>query len=243
MKAPVDGFHEATNTVFQFHSCFWHGCPKCYRDRAAKNTVNEETFDALYIKTIRRTQQLRNAGCHVIEKWSCEFSDEDRQRAHEFGIESKVPQLVPKDAFFGGRTEAIHLRKTLSEDDIQNGKEILYYDVTSEYPFVNSRKEYPVGHPKIFLKHQVPQTNEEWQRRGFFGAALCTIVPPKKLLHPDQPLCKKKYSSLESRSTSPHFVRFRLTRLLAPHIFFTILFHSLPLHSSARSARFVIHPP
>ena len=159
-------------------------CPKCYRDRAAKNTVNEETFDALYIKTIRRTQKLRNAGYHVIEKWSCEFSDEDRRRAHEFGIESKVPQLVPKDAFFGGCTEAIHLRKTLNEDDIQNGKEILYYDVTSEYPFVNSRKEYPVGHSKIFLKHQVPQTNEEWQRRGFFGVALCTIFPPKKLLHP-----------------------------------------------------------
>ena len=41
-----------------------------------------------------------------------------------------------------------------------------------------------VSHPKIFLKHQVPQTNEEWQRRRFFGVARCTIVPPKKLLHP-----------------------------------------------------------
>ena len=40
LKAPVDGFHEATNTVFQFHGCFWHGCPKCHRDRAAKNSVN-----------------------------------------------------------------------------------------------------------------------------------------------------------------------------------------------------------
>ena len=75
-------------------------------ETAAKNTVNGETFDALYIKTIRLTQQLRNAGYHVIEKWSCEFSDEDCRCAHEFGIESKVPQLVPKDAFLGGRTEA-----------------------------------------------------------------------------------------------------------------------------------------
>ena len=67
--------------------------------------------------------------------------------------------------------------------------EILYYDVTSEYLFVNSRKEYPVGYPKIFLKHQVPQTNEEWQRRGFFGVALYSIVPPKKLLQPLLPFC------------------------------------------------------
>ena len=28
LMAPVDGFHETTNTVLQFHGCFWHGCPK-----------------------------------------------------------------------------------------------------------------------------------------------------------------------------------------------------------------------
>ena len=184
LKAPVDGFHEATNTVFQFHGCFWHGCPKCYRDRAAKNTVNGETFDALYTKTVRRTQILRIAGFHVIEKWACDFSLEDRQQASELGLDSKVPQLVPKDAFYGGRTEAIHLRTTLSEEEVANGTEILYYDVTSEYPYVNSRKEYPVGHPIILLKHQLPQTNEAWQRRGLFGVALCTIVPPARLIHP-----------------------------------------------------------
>ena len=76
------------------------------------------------------------------------------------------------------------MRKTLSEDDLQNVKEILYYYVTSEHPFVNSRKEYPVGHSQIFLKHQLPQSNEGWRKRGFFGVALCTIVPPKKLFHP-----------------------------------------------------------
>ena len=103
--------------LLQFHACFWHGCPKCYRDRATKNAINEETFDMLYTKTVRRTQQLKSADYHVIGKWSCEFSDEDRQSAHEFGIESKIPQFVPKDAFYGGRTEAIHLRTTLSEED------------------------------------------------------------------------------------------------------------------------------
>ena len=134
LKAPVDGFHEATNTVLQFHECYFHGCPKCYQDRAAKNAINEETFDVLYTKTTQRTQQLRNAGYRVVEKWSCKFSDEDRWQANEFGLESKVSQLVPKDAFYGGCTEAINLQTALTEEDIQNGKEILYYDVTSEYP-------------------------------------------------------------------------------------------------------------
>ena len=124
LKRPVDGFHSESKTVFQFHGCFWHGCPKCYQDRAAQNTVNGETFDTLYIKTAKQTQQLKNAGYNVIEKWSCEFSAEHRQRANEFGLTLKVPQLVPKDAFYGGRTEAINLRTALNENDIQNGKEI-----------------------------------------------------------------------------------------------------------------------
>ena len=44
----------------------------------------------------------------IIEKWACDFSHEERQCA------------------------------TLSEEDTANDTEILYYDVTSEYPFVNS---------------------------------------------------------------------------------------------------------
>ena len=27
--AKVDGFNPETNTVYQYHGCFWHGCPKC----------------------------------------------------------------------------------------------------------------------------------------------------------------------------------------------------------------------
>ena len=26
----VDGFCEATNTVYEFQGCFWHGCKKCF---------------------------------------------------------------------------------------------------------------------------------------------------------------------------------------------------------------------
>ena len=42
----------------------------------------------------------------MIEKWECEVSVEDFQRTLEFGLESKVPQLAPKDAFYGGRTDS-----------------------------------------------------------------------------------------------------------------------------------------
>src|SRR5271170_3210731 len=35
----VDGYHKDSNTVYQFHGCYYHGCPKCYDDF----TVNEKT--------------------------------------------------------------------------------------------------------------------------------------------------------------------------------------------------------
>ena len=27
----VDGYHEESNTIYEFHGCLWHGCLKCYK--------------------------------------------------------------------------------------------------------------------------------------------------------------------------------------------------------------------
>ncbi len=34
----VDGYSKETNTVYQFHGCFWHGCSKCFDP----NTINNK---------------------------------------------------------------------------------------------------------------------------------------------------------------------------------------------------------
>ena len=156
LSVPVDGFHEPSNTVLQFHGCFWHGCPRCFPIRNLRNTVNNKTFDELYLKTQQRTASLRAKGYTVVEKWSCEFTEDEKRQAAGFGVTEKVPQLVPKDGFFGGRTEAINLRAAVSKEEMAAGHALLYYDVTSEYPFVNARKAYPLGHPKIPLRYQCP---------------------------------------------------------------------------------------
>ena len=187
LGVPVDGFHAPSNTVLQFHGCFWHGCVRCYPNRTLKNTVNGKSFDELFLKTQQRTAQLRAHGYTVVEKWACQFTDGEKQQAADFGLVKKVPQLVPKDGFFGGRTEAINMRASLCEADMAEGHSILYYDVTSEYPFVNARKSYPLGHPKILLQHQCPQSNEEWAGRELFGMAKCTLLPPGRLFHPVLP--------------------------------------------------------
>ena len=36
LGARVDGYHQESKTVFQFHGCLWHGCEKCYPEDRQK---------------------------------------------------------------------------------------------------------------------------------------------------------------------------------------------------------------
>lgn len=54
---------------------------------------------------------------------------------------------VPRDAFFGGRTEAFHLFA-----EAEKNTAIKYYNVTSLYPFINKTGKIPDGHPHIIPK-------------------------------------------------------------------------------------------
>ena len=53
--AKVDGYDKSTNTVYQFHGCYWHGCPKCYPDEELLNTVKKTSMGDLYEATLERS--------------------------------------------------------------------------------------------------------------------------------------------------------------------------------------------
>ena len=88
LGARVDGYHEETKTVFQFHGCLWHGCEKCYpEDRQGlvlQKTRQGKVIPRLGIEkkpmsrktayelTLKRTQVLRKEGYRVVEKWEHE---------------------------------------------------------------------------------------------------------------------------------------------------------------------------
>lgn len=57
-----------------------------------------------------------------------------------------VEPLEPRDAFFGGRTNAV---KLYHQVDQSSTEKIKYIDATSLYPWVNKTQEYSVGHPTI----------------------------------------------------------------------------------------------
>ena len=73
---PVDGFCEATNTVYQFHGCYWHGhdcSPRC--DRIIRGRTSEERRQ----NTADKEKYLRTLGYTVVSIWECQW----RQRVSE----------------------------------------------------------------------------------------------------------------------------------------------------------------
>ena len=78
-KAPVDGYHPETRTVFQYHGCYWHGCEQCYPSPAERDEVVRQDKQGRLLKrkdayslTLQRAQHLRDSGYTVVEKWEHE---------------------------------------------------------------------------------------------------------------------------------------------------------------------------
>jgi hypothetical protein len=59
----VDGYDETTNTVYQFHGCYWHGCHKCFPNREdvrlALSRRDNAILEARYNLEITWEQELR----------------------------------------------------------------------------------------------------------------------------------------------------------------------------------------
>ena len=80
LGSPVGGYEPKTRTVFEFHGCFFHGCPRCVkkkRDVPTKIGKTEKqpgkTPNQLYRATLAKTAALRREGYTVVEKWGCEY--------------------------------------------------------------------------------------------------------------------------------------------------------------------------
>ena len=102
----VDGFDEATNTIYQFHGCFYHGCLKCY-SASIYNEVLSVRFGKLNHRTCVRSGHLRNLGYNVVEQWECEFINENNLLREKIKERKKsdffhVYPLEPRAALFGG---------------------------------------------------------------------------------------------------------------------------------------------
>ena len=134
----VDGYHEKTNTVYEFQGCFWHGCPVCYSNcTESHHRLDNRCFDDVYRCTQVKLDLLRNRGFRVVEIWECQWEKLKREREDVCtfvdALNLSAP-LNPRDAFFGGRTNALRLYHKVDET---RGEKIRYFDFMSLYPWVN----------------------------------------------------------------------------------------------------------
>ena len=101
-KRPVDGWCAETRTAYQFHGCFWHGCPKCHTDPEETNPKNNKTMAELLADTKKHTTYLRRH-VKVVEMWECDWKRErDPPPRQKWKMtQSKILAAVVDGTLFG----------------------------------------------------------------------------------------------------------------------------------------------
>ena len=90
------------------------GCPECYKDRETVNPISQKMMEELYKDTVRKVNYLKEKehGFEVEQKWGCELTkdlEQDEEMKQFFEDHELIDPLQPRDAFYGGRTNAAKL--------------------------------------------------------------------------------------------------------------------------------------
>lgn len=184
----VDGYHEPSNTIFEFAGCFYHGCQVCTRPDS-RFPLNNLTFRDLNAKFVNTIGYFKAQGFNVRVMWECEWK-RMRQESETSSFLKEIYEFVPdglpidpQDALYGGRTGASSIvfpgrGESLKKDTVSG------YDYVLLYPAINAQEQYPVGHPTVKMGN-----TERFEQASnyYFGLVKCVILPPQNLFHPVLP--------------------------------------------------------
>jgi hypothetical protein len=149
-----------------------HDCPKCFSSYSF-NPLKTQTMGYLYKTCSERTLFMKSIVNQFIEIWECEWDRNVKENVDlkEFCSNTDViPSLKPRDALFGGRTNAAKLYHNCGD-----GEKNKFNGVTSLYPFVQKTKPCLLGASKIITEVNTLDIN------NFFGLIQCKVLPPRKL--------------------------------------------------------------
>ena len=203
MRYKLDGYYvlNGKEHALEFHGCVWHGCIRCFPTGRHRKVLNGKSLAELHAETKLKEKRLQAMGYRLSVMWQCEFLDLKRKNPGLNRFLSQCPNLVPplllRDAYFGGRTNAIVLHKVLA-----SGERGHYVDFTSLYPDVMKYQRYPVKHPVKMFAPSLEISFEECDqlcihpsacpgyhhKLPFFGLMKVTILPPTHLLYPVLPV-------------------------------------------------------
>ena len=175
-----DYYDPTKKIIYEFMGCLWHGCRKCYLPDTV-NPVNDTSMEDLLEGTIRKIERFKKLGYQVEVKWECEFKHELATNAEMKSFVESLKfdtSLEPRQAFFGGRTNAVCLHKEVNENE-----KIHYMDFTSLYLWTIKYCGIPIQHPDILTSEDLINCSP----REFFGLIKCDILPPTFLFHPVLP--------------------------------------------------------
>ena len=173
----ADGYHEASNTIFEFFGCRWHGCPTCSHETVVPGKTREQLFE----ETQRKLDYYARRGFSVIHVWEHEvaWSPQLSNRYHTLqGVRVSCTQTI-RESLCGGRTEAFRLMY-----DCVEGERLRYLDFTSLYPTVLKYEKFPLKHPVLVTDGLDVATFAE---KNFFGFVYCRVLPPRDLFIPVLP--------------------------------------------------------
>jgi hypothetical protein len=145
----VDGYHKQSRTCFEFHGCYWHGCPSCYENKPnTLNTNNGKTMRELHQATQKRIKHIESKGYEVVEMWECQWKRQKEQSKdiREFPTKNEintVGPLNPRDAMFGGRVNAAKLMWDGEKDIDEFNTEVLSENIGILLARVEESKGWP----------------------------------------------------------------------------------------------------
>ena len=119
--------------------------------------------------------------------WEHEYNETEKVLKEIVGedeVYHMVDKLNPRDAIKGGRTKAFRMHCSVLKPEEE---EIVYLDVNSLYPYVMSKVQFPIGHPKIHrgddsCGHLLSLLEES--KIEFLGFCLVKVLPPSDLFIP-----------------------------------------------------------
>ena len=99
-RIPVDGWCAATQTVYQFHGCYYHGHECLGKDY---NELRKAPMATLRKNTSEITDYLRNLGYKVVEMWECDWKKMRRTPflKHNSMTEEEILKRVQTRELFG----------------------------------------------------------------------------------------------------------------------------------------------
>ena len=97
-----DGFCEATNTVYLFHGCYYHGCIECGNNR---KFVGGQSAEELQRKTRQDEERIINEGYKLIVMKECHWNILKQRQVNLVQTceeDLEAGRLDPSEALYGG---------------------------------------------------------------------------------------------------------------------------------------------